>query len=115
MSNVTHPSNDAHRGPPRRRLWLWFLAEFLIYFLGLALVYPMHFYDGRSVRPATLGQYYILEIRRALTSTGNLGPASGNRASLLTAAVTHVIISVITGSMVMSLGWVTRPRNTEQP
>src|SRR5438128_391597 len=98
MSKIAAPNSV--QPPPRRfRLWLWFFAGFLVVFLGLALVYPMHFFDGHSVRQTPLWKYYLLEIQLELNSTGNLGPTSSNWSAALTTAVTHVVISALGGAI----------------
>src|SRR5437867_3457844 len=106
MSNVTPPVRDANQSPPkRRRLWRWFLTGFLIVFLALAIVYPMDFYDGRSVRLTRLWQYYLLETRLAVNSSGYLGPTSRNLTAALTTAVMHLIVSGVAGTVAMGIGW----------
>jgi hypothetical protein len=86
------------------------LAGFLIAFLGMAALYPMHIYDGRSVRQAWLWQYYLVEIQRATNSPEALGPTSGSSAAALTTALTHILVSGIAGAVVMAIGWATKKR-----
>jgi hypothetical protein len=112
MSNVTPPVIDANQPPPKRtRLWLWFAAGFLVVFFGLAAAYPMHFYDGRSVRQTVLGHYYLLELQQEMNSTGNLGPTSGNLAAALTTALMHLVLSGAAGAIVMGIRWVSQKRS----
>jgi hypothetical protein len=112
MADLTPPVTDRTRRPPRRRrLARWFWAGFLVAFLGLAIVYPMRFYDGGAVRQTTLWQYYLLEIQLQARSTGNLGPTSGNATAALTTAVMHVLVSAAVGALVMGFAWVCEKRS----
>ena len=73
--------------------------------IGLAVVYPMHFYDGRAVYITRLWHYYFLEIRQAWNSSGNLGPTSGNAGAALETAAVHIALAVLGGTTVMAFGW----------
>jgi hypothetical protein len=111
MSKQT-ASTDTEIQPPRerRRLWLWFMIGFAVIFFAMALVWPMHFYDGRTARQAWLWQYYLLEIQLALNSSGNLGPKSGNVSAALGVALTHVVISTVGGAVNAWIGWATQKK-----
>src|SRR6266446_6211756 len=104
MSNITS-SGGTEPLPKRRRLWLWFFVVFLVVFLGLALVYPMSFYNGRSVRDTVLWKYYILEVQQEVNASGNLGPTSDNGAAALTTAGMHVVLSALAGAVGMGIAW----------
>jgi hypothetical protein len=112
MSSIT-PSTSAseQRTKKRRRLWLWFIVGFVVVFVGMALVWPMHFYDGRSVRQASLWQYYLLEIQLELHSSDAIGPTSGNAAAALGVATTHFVISAVAGVVTTGIGWATQKRS----
>ena len=113
MSSESHPPLPAGpRSPARRRLWLWFLTGFLVVFVGLALGYPMYFYDGLTLRPVWLWQYYLLEFNQALHSTGALGPTSGSEAAALTTFGMHLALAALAGLVVAGLGWATQRRTS---
>ena len=94
MPNATPPGSDAGQSPAgSAALWLWSGPGFLIAFLGLAVVYPVYFCNGNSLRQTVLWKYYVLEIQLAMETSGMLGPTSGNAAAALMAAGMHVAIS----------------------
>jgi hypothetical protein len=112
MSDVPPPGSDAKQSPTkRRRLWLWFFTGFLLVLLILAVVYPMYYYDGGSVRQTRLWQYYLLEIQLAVNSSANLGPTSGNSTVAFTTALMHVAVSCFANAVVMCIGWATQKRS----
>jgi hypothetical protein len=86
-------------------LWPWFLGGFSIVFLGMAVAWPMHFYNGESIRQTVLGHYYLLEFQLQLNASGNLGPTSGNLSVALATAATHLVIAAVAGAMAMGVGW----------
>lgn len=94
--------------------WRWFMLGFVIVFVGMALVWPMHFYDGHGLRQMRLWQYYVSEIRQAANSSGALGPTSGNLSSTLVVALTHIAISSIGGVVAAGIRWMTHkaPQNS---
>src|SRR5262249_4162220 len=69
------PSHPAHR----RRLWIWFVAGFLLVFLGMSFTVTMYAMapSGDAVMACKLWQYYIIVFQRELNSSGAIGPASG--------------------------------------
>jgi len=111
MSDQAATTGTENQPPRKRRLWLWFAIGFVIVFLVMALVWPMHFYDGRSVRQTWLWQYYLLEIQLALNSSGNLGPTSGNASAALGVVATHIVIAVVGGLVSAGIGWATRKKS----
>jgi hypothetical protein len=108
-SSSDNPSNKSP-APPKLRVRSWFLAGFLLGFLGIALAVPALFYDGRSVRQTWLWHYYLLEIRQQLNSSGNLGPTSGNEGALLSTAAFHVLFAVIVGLVFAGIAWLVNRR-----
>lgn len=87
------------------RIWLWFVAGFLVVLVGL-MFFPIYFYDGRvAVYRVYVWQYYALEIQRAWNSTGNLGSASGTTGAAVTNALQHLLFAVIGGAITVGLGW----------
>jgi hypothetical protein len=109
MSNprAIHPATPVRS---KRLLWRWFAAGFVIAFVGLAVVYPMDFYDGRAVYKTVLWRYYLLEIQQYSRSSGSLGLTSGNFAAALTVLAEHLLLSAAAGAFVLGIGWLLRPR-----
>lgn len=106
MSNVLPPEGSAKETPPppRRRLWVWFVIGFVLVFFGLAIAYPMHFYDGLTVRQTMLWHYYILEIDLAWNDPGLVGPTTGNSAVAIKIFVQHLCFSALGGVVNMAIG-----------
>jgi len=104
MSSATPPVGGTQQTLPKRRLWLWFVVGFLVGFLALAAFYPTYFYDGRSLRPTRLWQYYLLEVQRSANSTGHLGPTSGNTSAALTTAGMHIAVASVAGAIALGIG-----------
>jgi hypothetical protein len=111
MSEQTAITATGNQPPRKGRLWLWFTIGFGIVFLVMALVWPMHFYDGRSVRQTWLWQYYLLEIQLALNSSGKFGPTSGNATAAFRVLATHVVIAMVGGVVSAGIGWATRKKS----
>lgn len=107
MSEVTpRVSTDDQLQPRRRtRWWLWFVAGFLLMFVGLAIAIPMPFYDGHAIYDTNLWRYYVLEIRQKLNSSGYLGPTSDNWPAALRVAAVHVLLSAVGGIGLMTIRW----------
>jgi hypothetical protein len=112
---MTHISPDSVE-PPRLtrggRLWKWFVAGFLVALLGLAVLYPASFYDGRAVYEVALWRYYVLEVQQQSRSDGTLGPTSGGAAGLLTVFAQHVLVSAAIGALAAVAGRLLRPRRS---
>jgi hypothetical protein len=113
MSEVTpRAANGRQRQPSRRlRLWLWFVAGFLLAFIGLSVTLSMYFYDGHVIYRTKVWHYYLLEIRRAWNSTGQLGPTSGSSSAALTVALQHILLSLVGGAVMLGIGWVVKKRS----
>jgi hypothetical protein len=103
-------SSTENQHPRHRRLWLWFTVGFGLVFLVMALVWPMSFYDGQTVRQTLLWQYYLLEIQLALNSSGYIGPTSGNTFAALVVLAIHLAIASIFGAISAIIGWATKTR-----
>jgi hypothetical protein len=89
------------------RRWVWFAAGFCLVFFGMSLfvtMYSMH-PSGQFVVECRLWQYYMLEIERALHSSGNLGPASGSSSAAVTTAIEHLLCSVVGGAVMLGIVW----------
>jgi hypothetical protein len=97
----------------RRRLWPWFIAGFAPMFVGLSLVvtmYPLH-HSGRAVIECPLWRYYMIEMRRALTSSGYVGPADGSFAAAIEAFLLHLTASSASGAALAATSWLVRRNN----
>ena len=93
--------------PRRRRLWLWFLAGFVIVFVGAALIvtmYSMH-PRGHAVIECKLWKYYVIEIPR-FVSPGKLGPATDSSSAVAIVALEHLLVSALGGAVMLGVGWV---------
>ena len=89
------------------RWWLWFLAGFLLVFVGMSLTvtrFSMH-PSGNAVVSCKLWEYYVIEIQRALRSSGNLGPATGSSSAAVATAVQHVLCSAVGGAAMLGIAW----------
>jgi hypothetical protein len=109
-STSVAPKEDEQPAKKGPRLWLWFVLGFLIVFVGLALLWPMHFNDGRSLRQTWLWQYYMLAIELERNSSGNLGPTSGNAAAAMRVFGMHLVLSAGGGIVNAAIGWAIRKR-----
>ncbi len=105
-ANTEHPA--ARMGEPRRRrLWLWFVAGFLVVFVGATLIVTMHTMhpQGHAVMECKLWKYYAIEIPR-LFSPRNLGPAMDSSSAVVTVAFEHLLVSALGGAVMLGVGWV---------
>jgi hypothetical protein len=100
MSNPTPSVSDGNQPPGgRRRVFLGcFVVAFLLTFVGTGLFWPRYFFNGISLNKTNLLNYYLLEIRQALNSSGALGPTSGNFAALLKILSEHILLSALAGA-----------------
>jgi hypothetical protein len=105
------PQGDKATGAKHRRtgrMWLWFMAGYLVVFVAMALfvnVYAMTL-SSRVVMRCPLWQFYILEFRRAMGPSANvLGPASGSASAAIETALQHVLISVAGGLVFLGIRW----------
>ncbi len=112
MSAETPASKVEEQKPlkSKSRLWLWFLAGFLLTFIALLFVLSMDFYNGRAVSRTALWHYYFLEFQLAWNSTGHLGPTSDNSSAALTVVLQHILLSSVGGGMLLTAGWLVRKR-----
>ncbi len=84
---------------------LWFVVGSVAVFVAMALILKHEFYNGQAVFVVPLWQYYLMEIRLAWQSSGNLGPTSGNAAAAITLAFEHVLLSLAGGLLLMGMAW----------
>lgn len=89
----------------RSRLWMWFGAGFLLAFVVPCLAVTMYYYDGHALLRTKLWHFYVLEIRRAWNSTGNLGPTTGSTEQALLVLVQHLLFSGGGGAIMTGIGW----------
>ncbi len=110
-SNGPKPGGNA-RTPPaaRKNLWPWFGTGFIIVFIGMSLSVTMYSMlpSGKAVVACPLWQYYIIETRRELSSSGRFGPASGSFTAAIATAFEHVLCSSIGGAAMSAIGWAVR-------
>jgi len=71
----------------------------------------MDYYDGHGLYRTKVWHYYLLEIRRAWKSTGQLGPTSGSSSAALTVALQHILFSLVGGAVMLGIGWVVKKRS----
>jgi hypothetical protein len=103
-----HGMDLSENRPNRKvRLWLWFAAGFLLLFVYMSVTITM-----TSMRPSgdalvvcKLWRYYVIEIRRALSSGGAVGPASGSSSSAAMLALQHLLCSGAGGFVAMGSAW----------
>ncbi len=99
------PQADQRR--PKKRWWLWFLAGFLAVFAGMSFTITMYSMlpSGEAVVACKLWEYYLIEIRRAMTSSGAVGPASGSGSAAIIILIQHLLFSMAGGAAMMGIGW----------
>jgi hypothetical protein len=122
---MTDSSNDSSptRGqtPTRRalpRMWPWFVTGFLIVFVAMLFAVTKYSMlpSGRAVVASPLWRYYVIEGRRALGTSGALGPASGSSSMAIGTALGHMFWSMVAGTASVAVGAVVhslrvRPRS----
>lgn len=92
----------------KRRLWLWFGFGFLLVFVCTSFTLTMYSLlpSGDAVVACKLWKYYVIEVRRALSSGRAVGPTSGSASALAMTALQHFLCSVAGGVGMMGIGWV---------
>ncbi|WP_063823058.1 hypothetical protein [Rhodopirellula baltica] len=104
------PSEIAPTVRPRR-LRRWFLGGFAIVFAAMLILMNQYFYAGDALVQCKLWQFYLMEIRRAFTSSGALGPTTGSGGHAFVLFLQHVAIAGVGGLISLGIGaFVTRPR-----
>lgn len=106
-SSDSTPTDTPNQAPRRRGLWLWFVAGFLLVFVGMCLIVNMYWMDpsGEFIDRGKLWQYYLVEIGRATQGTRSLGPGSGSTSAAVSTALQHALISVVGGAILLGIGW----------
>lgn len=91
----------------KRCLWLWFGFGFLLVFVCTSVTITMYSMvpSGEGVVAYKLWKYYVIEIQRALSSRGALGPESGSTSALATTAFQHFLCSAAGGVGMMGIAW----------
>src|SRR5262245_34150027 len=91
------------RGP--RRLWLWFVAGFLLVFVGMLLLVTMTAMhpSGQYAVQYPLWRYYAIGLPR-LFGYSALGPASGGTSALMETGGFHLLFSAIGGGAAAAVG-----------
>ena len=94
-----------------RRLRRWFLGGFALVFVAMLILMNQYFYTGDALVQCKLWQFYLMEIRRAFTSSGALGPTTGSGGHAFMMFLQHVGIACVGGLISLGIGaFVTRPR-----
>jgi hypothetical protein len=92
----------------KRRLWLWFVAGFLVVFIGMSFaitMHPMH-PSGNAVIECKLWQYYLMEMQQMFSAYETYGPATGISAAFTTTVFEHLLCSAIGGAVMLGIGWI---------
>ena len=93
------------------RLRRWFLGGFALVFVAMLILMNQYFYTGDALMQCKLWQFYLMEIRRAFTSSGALGPTTGSGGRALMMFLQHVGIAGVGGLISLGIGaFVARPR-----
>jgi hypothetical protein len=98
---------DEKQSRRRGRLWIWFVIGFLLVFVCTSVtvtMYPMR-PSGDALVACKLWKYYVIEIRRALSSTNAVGPASGSFSAMVMTTFQHLLCSVAGGAGMVAIGW----------
>jgi hypothetical protein len=99
--------SDVPGSAPKRHLWFWFSAGFLLVFVALSLAVPMFSMhpSGEAVVRTRLWQYYAIEIPRALRPWSPLGPATGSSSAVVITALWHLLLSAAGGAAMLGIRW----------
>ena len=94
----------------KHRLRIWFIAGFLLVFMIMSFTVTKYSWhpSGRDLISCKLWQYYLLELRRAISaagSTSHLGPATGSTFAAFATAFGHVLCSTAGGFGMLGIGW----------
>ena len=115
-------TRQAQTQPVRKgRLWLWFIAGFLVVFIGLLVTVTMYSMrpEGDALVTCRLWQYYAIEIPRAMRFSESLGPTTGRSSAVIFTAFHHVLFSVAGGAAMLGIGLIVRAirnrRRTPRP
>ena len=87
-----------------RHLRFWFFGGFLLVFVAMLFLIDQLFYTGDSVVQCKLWQFYRMEIRRAFTSSGSLGPTTGSGGRAFIIFLQHVAVAGIGGLISLGIG-----------
>lgn len=110
------PAEQAEQGQGTRRRGLlpWFVAGFLVVFVGMLLfvrMLSMH-PSGEFVFSCSLWQYYSMEIPRVFSPSRILGPVPDNGSAVALTVIQHVLCSIAGGVMMLGIGWCIRKMKT---
>jgi ABC-type Fe3+ transport system permease subunit len=110
---MTSPNPLQLSAAPTRpgRLWVWFLAGFLIVFVGMLLFAKT--YDllpsGRGVVQISLWQYYELRLPKMFAAQP-LGSGARGPSGVITTLFQHVISAALGGFVGLAIGWKVQKR-----
>lgn len=103
----TSPRPQKRQG--KWRLWPWFVAGFLLVFIGMCVtvtMYAMH-PSGEFVIQCSLWEYYLIELPRAF-GPQSLGPATGSSSAAISTSLEHLLLSAGGGTLFLGIGWLVR-------
>ena len=109
-SPFSSPSKTAPtvRSRPLRR---WFLGGFAMVFVALLILMNQYSYTGNALVQCKLWQFYLVGLRRALTSSGSLGPTTGSGGHAFMIFLQHLSIAGVGGLLSLGVGiFVSRSR-----
>lgn len=99
-----HPVNSLWKASLRLGASPWFIAGFLIAFIGFGFSIRLMYFNGRGLFQVNVWSYYALTFPKLFVASP-LGSGTVSLFDLLTVVVLHVAISVAGGAMVYGLRW----------
>lgn len=107
----TPPRKTTQSARPRR-LRRWFIVGFALVFLATLGFMNHYFYTGDALLRCKLWQFYLMEIRRTLSTPSTVGPTAGSGLPAVIVFLRHVGISAVGGLLFLGIGAiVTRSRD----
>lgn len=113
MSHGSSGKVQGSAGSAKRRVLLrWFVAGFLLAFAGILFGTSMYTMSpsGRGIISMPLWRYYVTEFGRSFSGPRTLGLSNDGPAAFLENLVTHVLASILAGTVMLGLGWLVARR-----